>query len=443
MSSRTLIVFLALLALFFVGAMYHLLSMQYTSGHAYPPYSSYAAQPLGTGAFYEALESMPGLAVSRHIEAITRLDNGSATTLFLLGATTSDDPETAVAAIEHFVSTGGRLVVGFVPASGQPEVPDFLRTRPRRRRPELDEDTSEDGPPPHEESTDDSELDEEAEESKDSEKDERVEELRKRFADSAAGNLTSIADRWGFAFEYDKLTVGDEGVYEPVTVTRVAEGDRFPKEMSWRSALYFSALDDHWTTLYDHKERAVLIERPWGSGSIALASDSYLFTNEAMRSARSTELLAWFVGDNANVVFEESHLGIQNAQGIATLGRKYNLEGLVIAIIVTALLFVWKSLVSLVPKRKQSGPIIDHSDKDTLSGMSNLFRRNIAKSRILRTCLDEWEKAHAHNARIPSTTREEIRQLVESEERKPTGKQGPITTYKRICSILKERKHLT
>ena len=443
MSSRTLIVFLALLALFFVGAMYHLLSMQYTSGDAYPPYSSYAAQPMGTGAFYEALESMPDLAISRHIDAITKLDTGLDTTLFLLGATTRDDPETAVSAIEHFVSTGGRLVVGFIPASGRPELSDFFRTRLPGSRPEPDENASEDDPMPHEEATDDSEIEEEPEESKDNKKDERAEEVRKRFTDSAAGNLTSIADRWGFVFEYDKLTVDDEGVYEPVTVTRVTDVARFPEEISWRSALYFSALDDHWTTLYDHEERAVLIERPWGSGSIAHASDSYLFTNEAKRRARSTELLAWFVGGNANVVFNESHLGVVKTQGIATLGRKYNLEGLVIAIIVTALLFVWKSLVSLVPKRKQSGPIIDHSDKDTLSGMSNLFRRNIAKSRILRTCLDEWEKAHARNARISSTTREEIRQLVEREEQQLTGKQGPVTTYKQICSILEERKHLT
>lgn len=456
MSNRSLIFLLIVLALFFVGAMYHLLSLQYTSGDAYPPYSSSSTQPLGTGAFYEALDSMPHLTVSRRVESIINLGDGRDTTLFLIGASTGDDPEAAVAAIEHFVSTGGRLVVGFKPVFGEIDLHNLFKGSVPPKRSRRREDESQDDPPlpqdpdvePDEmdeadaEPTDEkSEVDEDTEEESTADKEKR--ERKERFRDSVEGNPTSVADRWGFVFEYEEVPVDPEGIYESVSVTRTTEKSRFPDELTWRSGIHFSELDGHWETLYNWEERAVLIERPWGTGSIALASDSFLFTNEAIRTDRSAELLAWFVGDNANVVFDETHLNIQEGQGIATLARKYNLEGIVFAIVLTALLFVWKSLVSLVPKRKQLGPIIDHSDKDTLSGLSNLFRRNIPKASILRACLDEWEQAHARDARIPANTRQEIRQLVEREEHLPKGKRNPVGIYKRICSILKERKHFT
>ena len=45
----------------FLAALYHLLSLQYETGEAYPPYSSFRTDPIGTSALFEALGALDGV----------------------------------------------------------------------------------------------------------------------------------------------------------------------------------------------------------------------------------------------------------------------------------------------------------------------------------------------------------------------------------------------
>lgn len=57
---------LLVLVVFFV-AMHRLMRDRLDQGDVYPPYSTLRADPLGSKAFYDALESTPGVEVSRYV----------------------------------------------------------------------------------------------------------------------------------------------------------------------------------------------------------------------------------------------------------------------------------------------------------------------------------------------------------------------------------------
>ena len=116
----------ALLALFGFGVV-RLLQLRFETGDIYPPYSSLRADPLGTRAFYESLETLRGMTVQRFIEQWTKLREGRNTTLFVFGADTfnmNDSTADEYKKLEQFMYDGGRIVVSFAP----------LNTRPWRTR---------------------------------------------------------------------------------------------------------------------------------------------------------------------------------------------------------------------------------------------------------------------------------------------------------------------
>ena len=80
-----------------------------------------------------------------------------------------------------------------------------------------------------------------------------------------------------------------------------------------------------------------------------MATDSYFVSNEAMAKDRHADLLAWLIGPDKNVVFDEAHFGIVETSGVAVLMRKYRLHGLAAGLMLLAGLFIWKNSTSLVP----------------------------------------------------------------------------------------------
>ena len=109
----------ALLALFGFGVV-RLLQLRFETGDIYPPYSSLRADPLGTRAFYESLETLRGVTVRRFLEQWTKLPEGRNTTLFVFGADTSnmnDSTADEYKKLEQFMYDGGRIVVSSTPAA--------------------------------------------------------------------------------------------------------------------------------------------------------------------------------------------------------------------------------------------------------------------------------------------------------------------------------------
>jgi len=256
--------------------------------------------------------------------------------------------------------------------------------------------------------------------------------------------MASLLDKWDLKFEFRNLETDENGVALPETVVLDSDSDDLPQTLPWHTALYFDNPTNLWRTIYSAGgTNAAVIERQFGKGTVVLATDSYLFSNEAMRKGREAGLLAWFVGPNREVLFDETHLGLQADPGIATLARKYRLHGLVAGLLLLAGLFVWKNSVSFVPPHDDdifegSNAIVD--GKESAAGFINLLRRSISPAEILPTCFAEWKKSRAHQRQKASGKIEKLEVLVREEAARPKRERNPVQSYRNISAILTERK---
>jgi hypothetical protein len=219
----------------------------------------------------------------------------------------------------------------------------------------------------------------------------------------------AILKRWHVGFGY--ITQPENEDDEPVTGT--------PKQ----TALYFR---------YEGKT-VTRLELPFGKGVIVLLANCYPLSNEALADDdRDVELLAWTIGGNRHVIFDEHHLGITESGGIVTLARKYRLEGMAAALLLLLALFIWKNSTSFLPPREQTQTDDSVEAKDISAGLANLLRRNVPRKQLPQLCLKEWENSQ-HGGRYYSPVKlERMRNLADQ-------KGDAAETYRRMSKILTER----
>ena len=93
-----------------------------------------------------------------------------------------------------------------------------------------------------------------------------------------------------------------------VSVIRNVSGLALPSELKWHSGAFLKNLGSSWRAIYSRDARSVVVERKFGQGGMVFATDSYFTSNEAMLDDRHAQLLAWLVGPNRHVVFDEAPL---------------------------------------------------------------------------------------------------------------------------------------
>ncbi len=393
-----------------------LFELRFEAGDVYPPYSSLRADPLGAMALYESLEKIPGLSVWRDFSDSSELPEEPQTVYLHLAGDPYEwnwlPPET-FHDIQDFLARGGRLAITFYPMY-EPEVFDFD-----------EEDTNWD-------------------EGTNSEKSAKMKQHKKTLHHGIKKQendtddeerLISLEDKWDFNTTFRTLEQ-DDGHYLPMNVFRKAKLP-LPDVLQWHSGVVFTNLGPLWQVIYARGTNAVIIERKFGEGSVVMATDSYFVSNEAMTKDRHPDLLAWFIGPSKNVVFDESHFGIVDTSGVATLMRKYRLEGLMGGLILLAVLFIWKNSLSLVPPLADSRREDFVTGRDSATGFVNLLRRSVARRDILATCFAEWKKSTAQKGKI-STPRFQQAEAIFSSESSASGS-NPIETYKKISETLGTR----
>src|SRR6185503_18101384 len=209
----------------FIFGFVQLFNLRFEAGDVYPKYSSFRADPLGSKALYESLESL--LPTSRHVERWSRLGDGRGTTLLYLGADPDElrFPRHQLQSLETFVNSGGRLVISLVTQYKQ-------RGAAPTAQPEE--------------------------------------------------KLIEAGERWGFDLKHARLPREDER-YQHATARRLEDDSSLPVELVWHNAIYFDDLGTDWRSVYViSNDLSVLIERDFGSGQIVLCSDPYPFSNEAL-----------------------------------------------------------------------------------------------------------------------------------------------------------------
>lgn len=427
--NSSLVVLAAILLALAAGyGVVHLFLIRIEVGDVLPLYSTLRADPLGAKAFYEGLAGMPGVSVRRNFRDLKRLEVGPETTLFCLGTEVFGDinriEEEVAEAFERIATKGGRLVLAFQPIPEDPEGKRMKDWKDFERRIEEERQKS---------NGDDSKSCQEQDET--SQDGEETEEDTSPWF-----RLASLDERWGVTCKYAALAVGPDGAYQPGKASLEADED-LPETIPWHAALYFTELDEAWRTVYSREDKAVLIERPYGRGSIVLSSDSYYVSNEALWRDRHPDLLAWLVGPGQDLVFDEFLKGVREARGVTALARKYRLYGLFAGLAVLAALFLWKNAASLVPRYADSADRDLRSrsqGKDSVEGLTNLLRRNIPDREVLRVCWDEWRRVSRLGKKEHNRAGAWVERAFAVEA--AGGGLDPVETYKSIARALTEKK---
>lgn len=409
-----------------------LMLLRYERGDVYPPYSTLRADPLGARAFYEALGSMPGYTALRGFNFLHRELEEKPSTLVYLGLDADDTstfPKEDVATLGDFVKNGGRVIIAFSPekaessyfsddsdSGGKKKDKAKPAGKDGKEKPAVKpgekpagapkEETKPDeevaGPQTAEEKYEREEMRKEREEARKlGEHDERLYKYRQ--------TLTAL---WGFGWDEhsaDEDKAKDKAEDKPPAANYVVTDENGKPEVfayrssanglessvPWKSALYFVRLEPDWTTLYDAKSKPVVVWRKWGKGEIILATDSYFVSNEALRKDRRPVLLQLLAGPPGRVLFDETHLGTEEQEGVMFLLEKFRLEGYLFGLLGVLALFLWRNSLPLVPPHALGRPAVlggTVSGKDSRSGLVNLLRRNIPFTDILKTSLAEWKR---------------------------------------------------
>ncbi len=393
---RFKILFFVLMALFCL-AMAHLFSLRFKSGDIYPRYSSLRSDPLGTKALFEALSQMDTIKIRRNYESFKRLPEQSC--IFVLGVISGKThmiPKKELDQIMGLIDSGCRLVIAFTPGN--------LRSFSKQEK-----------APPKEGSGE---------------------------PDTPSDGCVDLFKELELSLEYDKTARPD----------RMAEpGEQMPAHLRtgpvpWPSPLWFDLFSKGWKPLLVSGEQPVMVEKRCHTGSIVLAADSYVFSNESLLKNNGSSVLAYLCGSKKAIILDETHLGITRRAGISTLIRKYNLAVPVALFGIFALLFVWKNAYSLIPPDQQNemaqarmaqSPEDTASAKDHMAGLVNLLKIHIEKSDLIPQCINAWKSAFLFDNEAGETYAERYRRLTPDAVRPKT---SLVDEYNRISRILRERK---
>lgn len=405
-----IVILLGVVAAFAFGVI-ELFELRFQSGDVYPPYSSLRADPLGAMAFYESLEKIPGINVSRDFSADNRLPEEPQTVYLHLAGNVFEwnwlDKD-LFQEIKDYLARGNRLVITYFPETEEPlfhfQEMEETNSVESAKTNKMGQPKDKTNPP------------------------KKTTAKKKGPDDDSEDDWISLEDEWDYHPDFRELPAGGDS-YAPVVVINKT-GLPLPKFLDWHSGIVFTNCDSAWKTIYARGTNAVVIERKFGKGSVVIATDSYFVSNEAMSKDRHADLLAWLVGANKNIVFDEAHLGIIETSGVATLMRKYRLHGLAAGLLLLAGLFIWKNSTSLVPSYSVEQKENFVAGKDAQAGFVNLLRRSISPRDLLAICFEEWKKSGAQKGKISSARIQQAEAIFNSE------KSSPIVAYKKISETL-------
>ena len=161
-----------------------------------------------------------------------------------------------------------------------------------------------------------------------------------------------------------------------------------------RSALGFYRMGQgsEWQTIAQSDGAATVVARAFGPGSVVLVADSYPLSNEGVREEEDAALVATLVGDCKDIVFDESHFGVEDTGSVTTLMRRYRLGGALAILGVVVLLFLWRSTSSFLPPTEGAPPDLVRG-RDSQEGFAALLERNLAGQNALAACWTEWKRS--------------------------------------------------
>jgi hypothetical protein len=365
---------IALLAATALGFAY-LYGLRIEKGDVFPAYSSLRADPLGTRALYDSLAELSGIRADRRFQPIEDLPVGPPRTIIVAGMTAADWGSVTsreFAAIDGAVRGGSRLVLAMRA--------DFADAKNENMRGIDDDEPA---------------APEKAEKAK-SKKTEaaphhetvfprgtrRALEVRGEEEPEATADLKRL---WGISLlKLGRLNYDKGAVLDPSAPRDL------PQKLRWKSDSYFGLEKGaSWNVVYRALGKPVVLETRYGLGSIVVAGDAYLLSNEGLLNDRSAHLLSWIVGPNSRIEFDESHLGVIEDVGVAALARRYGLMYAAMTLVLLAALFIWKQTALFIPPPAEAAA--EPLDCSHTAALEALLLRSMAPADLIGACATEWK----------------------------------------------------
>lgn len=396
-----LVVAMIAVVLVFVVGVVQLVVYRLQTGTSYPPFSSLRADPLGTRVLAESLQRIDGLTVVRNYRPLPRPEEipPDRTVLMILGvdpnAGSLVDPNRMRDRLDAFVRQGGRLVVGL---ARNPHSADH------------------------------------------------------RFSQMPDENVD--ANSWmAMLLESDQLgwVPGQPPrfeVYDPphkLKAKPTADGTRLGMSESIRMLPGYHLSEDPsdpWEVLLrDEFSAPVAIRRTLDRGEIIITGGTWWLANVSISRAAPLEAIAALVGDKRRVVIDETHLGIFESPGLARMTWEAGFAPAAGVLAAVALLFVWRNAARLAPARRmprnlEGGRVLG---RDANEGLVNLLRRSVPRNRLLKTCLDEWDKTVPAGRGDLKTKARKLRDAAEPYLNE-SNHRSIVNVYETLRSIASERK---
>ena len=411
--SRRLILLSLVCGLIFMAGMVQLFLLRFEAGNVYPAYSSLRSDPLGTQALYESLQRISAESVERNFRLLRQLEMTPETSLMVLGVRAdrfSWEFNQYEKLMENLVQSGGRLVLAFTPA--KPSRVSVAKG-----------DQGHDGAPDKDDNHEAEAMEGKSETGTEAEKN--------GLQDNAIPNAGFTI--LGFRFH---APVGEN--WDDHADRSYGGAEILPPTIPWRAPLSFRLKTNSWETLYTWQGEPVVVQRPWGQGTVVMIADSYLLSNEALRNHRYTGFLTWLVQPGNLIVFDESLKGLMKQPGMAGLARQYRLHGVFAAVLAVVGLFVWRqSAIFIAPVRTEEDAdrTQPSAGRDTRQGLVHLARQHIDVKSLMTVCFRAW-KGQAAKRESPERI-SEVEALVAAAAADPR-KEKQVESYIEICELLKQ-----
>jgi len=396
-----------------------ILNLRFEAGDVFPAYSSSRADPQGCKALFESLEALEGLNVDRNFRPLSKVKGTPETTLILLGL---QPGEIQAVAHDHWVASflenGGNLILGMKPFSSAP----FMWE-----------------PVSDNESRDDEDPEEKKVQESENLKQDEPDKTGEEPVGSGSEEIITKSELlpWAFTCLFKPQDLEAEEDFKPL-VSRLHAELHLPVVLPWRSGFYFSEPSDDWNLIYTNENGPVCMEYVQGGGRLVVLTDSYIFSNESLWEKKQAQLLIWMLGNQKQIVFDESHLGITSRTSISNLVFRYRFQGLVVGFLLLAVMFLWRNTSPLIPPDRTNTADAPSVGKDAASGMVNLLKRSISKEDLLKTCLSEWEKTLP--AYQKGKTLHHVRRLVLEEQTRDPKQRDTVKVYSAIQQNLLNRR---
>jgi hypothetical protein len=377
---------------------------RFESGDVYPPYSSLRSDPMGTMVLFESLEEFPEFTLRRDYSTAERLPEPDGTLYLHLAAEL--EPFRHISAnqfdeIDHFVRRGGRLLIALRPVPAEVVRPSLPKSEAQKKL----------------------------------EKQQKEEE--KKEEERALIKTVSLLERWRFNTKIVNLSSDEAQGYIPAVATNVSRL-ALPKTLTWHSGIVLTDLDANWKPIYSRDRQPVVVERQFDKGSVIVTTDSYFLSNEAMAQDRHSDLLAWVVGPQKIIYFDEAHFGITESVNMAALIRRYRLHWTIASFALLAILFVWKNSSSLAPIPPEERQPTFVFGKESGEGFVNLLRRNVLPRDLLKTCIQEWKQSATTH--FQSVRKKEAEAAMAQAGAAEAKQEVTVERYRNISRILQKRQ---